>query len=99
MKGKNNKSTSAPPIVITNASSGQFSIARYSGGCRFNGTLYLYKPIHDILVREDWDRVYESLFYNEFIEAVKTGVKPELAKKPRNNKRNADYGKSLFDTI
>lgn len=45
------------PETITNASQSQFSIARYSGGCRVDGTEYKYDPDTDTLVRLDvWEK-------------------------------------------
>ncbi len=74
-------------IVIANVSTSYFSIARYSGGVKFNDKLYLYCPIHDILVREDWMPIYRKLHFKEFIEAVKTGIKPKLPSYQQANSR------------
>jgi len=41
------------PFVITNVSQTQFSIARYSCGCRYNGEHYVYLPLTDELIRDD----------------------------------------------
>ena len=41
------------PFIIQGVSSTQFSVARYSGGCRYNGRGYLYIPATDELVRDD----------------------------------------------
>lgn len=50
------------------------SVARFSGGCRINGVFYAYVPQRDILVREDWLKLYSAMDYNKFIAAVKTGA-------------------------
>lgn len=47
------------PYGITNVSMSQFSVARYSGGCKFNGDSYTYLPHTDELIRDDvlkWQR-------------------------------------------
>jgi hypothetical protein len=41
------------PYGITNVSITQFSVARYYGGMNFNGSLYIYNPPTDELIRED----------------------------------------------
>lgn len=41
------------PYGITNVSMTQFSVARYYGGMNFNGSLYIYNPPTDELIRED----------------------------------------------
>lgn len=41
------------PYVIAGVSNGMFSIARYSGGCTYNGCSYTYMPQHDELIRDD----------------------------------------------
>jgi hypothetical protein len=41
------------PFGIRNVSQTQFSIARYSMGCRFNGDNYIYLPPTDELIRAD----------------------------------------------
>lgn len=41
------------PETIRSVSKGQFSIARYSGGCKVNGADYHYDPANDELVRMD----------------------------------------------
>lgn len=74
-------------IVIANVSTSYFSVARYSGGVKINGKTFLYCPIRDILVREDWMKAYQKLDYNQFLEAVKSGVKPELPSNPKSNSR------------
>lgn len=67
-------------IVIADVSSSYFSVARYSGGIKYNGTVYIYCRERDILVREDWEKFYRKLPWETFITAVKTGKKPELPK-------------------
>lgn len=88
-------------IVITNVSSSYFSVARYSGGIKYNGTVYIYCRERDILVREDWEKFYRKLPWETFITAVKTGKKPELPKKPARvkaqRKEQPDNQPSLFD--
>lgn len=44
------------PLAIGNVSKTQFSVARYSGGCRYNGTYYIYVPEIDALIRDDFHR-------------------------------------------
>jgi hypothetical protein len=41
------------PYAIANVSMTQFSVARYAGGCKYNGEHYIYWPHHDLLVRDD----------------------------------------------
>ena len=41
------------PFGITNVTQTQFSIARYYGGINFNGSMYIYYPDTDELIRED----------------------------------------------
>lgn len=41
------------PFVIRGVSQSQFSIARYYGGLKFNGSDYTYFPEADELVRDD----------------------------------------------
>lgn len=41
------------PYVIAGVSRSMFSIARYSGGCTYNGCSYTYMPQHDELIRDD----------------------------------------------
>jgi hypothetical protein len=41
------------PFGITNVTQTQFSIARYYGGINFNGSMYIYHPHTDELIRED----------------------------------------------
>jgi hypothetical protein len=41
------------PFGITNVMQTQFSIARYYGGINFNGSMYIYYPDTDELIRED----------------------------------------------
>lgn len=66
-------------IVIADVTKQPYlSVARFSGGCRVNGVFYAYVPKHDILVREDWLKVYSTMDYGKFISSVKTGNKPEL---------------------
>lgn len=51
------------PFGITNVSMTQFSIARYSMGCTFNGDQYLYVPQTDELIRSDvlkWKNKHEK---------------------------------------
>jgi len=41
------------PFGMTDVSRGMFSVARYAGGCKFNGEHYTYFPDTDELVRDD----------------------------------------------
>jgi len=41
------------PERLFNISNSQLSIARYSGGCIFNGARYVYIAEDDVLVRSD----------------------------------------------
>lgn len=41
------------PYLICGVSQTQFSIARYYGGCTFNGASYTYLPDTDELIRDD----------------------------------------------
>ena len=43
----------ATPFVIGGVSQSQLSIARYYGGCKFQGQNYSYLPITDELLRDD----------------------------------------------
>ncbi len=43
----------ATPFAIGNVSMTQFSVARFSGGCKINGESYTYILPHDQLVRDD----------------------------------------------
>ena len=41
------------PFGIRNVTQSQFSVARYYGGINFNGSIYIYYPDTDELIRED----------------------------------------------
>lgn len=41
------------PYGIQGVSTSMLSVARYSGGCKYNGDSYVYIPHTDELVRED----------------------------------------------
>lgn len=41
------------PEEIHGVSKSQFSIARYYGGIKYNGTVYVYDPTRDVLIRAD----------------------------------------------
>lgn len=41
------------PYGITDVSMTQFSVARFSGACKFNGEFYTYFPDTDELIRDD----------------------------------------------
>ena len=41
------------PYKILDVSHSQLSIARYSGGIKYNGDYFTYFPLLDILVRDD----------------------------------------------
>jgi len=40
-------------IAFTNVSMTQLSVARYYGGCKYNGSYYVYNSTDDSLIRED----------------------------------------------
>lgn len=75
------------PIVIGDVSSSFFSIARYSGGAKIQGELYIYHPERDILIKSDWEKYYRRLQWEDFINAVKSGQKPPLPKKDKTKKQ------------
>lgn len=85
-------------IIIDNISTSFFSLARYSGGARINGEIYTYVAERDILVQDDWMKFYNAMPWDEFLAAVKTGVKPKLKRKVKASpaKVNKD-APSLFD--
>ena len=68
-------------IIVTGVSTSFFSVARYTGGATIHGTAYVYCAERDILVREDWLKYYRRLPYDDFVAAVKSGIKPQLPKK------------------
>lgn len=41
------------PYIIQGVSFTQFSVARYSGGCKYNGRKYIYIPATDEFIRDD----------------------------------------------
>lgn len=41
------------PERIYHVSKTQLSVARFAGGCTFNGTYYVYNPMEDMLIRDD----------------------------------------------
>lgn len=85
------------PILIANASSMPYlSIARFTGVVGYNGHTYYYEPNRNILILEGWLKVYRSLPYDQFMEAVKTGIKPTLPKKEKKAKP-ASPTQTLFD--
>lgn len=87
-------------IVVAGVSTSIFSVARYAGGATIQGKTYTYCAEHDILVREDWHKYYRRLPYDNFIAAVKSGIKPQLPKKKTaKEKREATelQTPSLFD--
>ena len=43
----------ATPFAISGVSNGQLSIARYYGGCTYQGKQYFYVPLTDELIRDD----------------------------------------------
>jgi hypothetical protein len=52
------------PFGMTNVSMTQLSIARHSGGIRYNGEYYVYNPITDELIRADvkkWKRKQDRM--------------------------------------
>lgn len=74
-------------IVIMEVSSSYFSVARHYGGMKYNGRNYWYHPERDMLVRDDWDKFYKKMPWDDFIAAVKTGIKPKLPKKSAKAKK------------
>lgn len=44
--------------VIKNISKTQFSVARYSGGCKINGQEYIYNPKTDELILKSYFKEY-----------------------------------------
>jgi cytochrome c553 len=42
-----------PTLLYRHVSHGQLSVARYSGGARINGCIYVYNAVADELLRED----------------------------------------------
>jgi hypothetical protein len=51
------------PFLVQGVSHGQLSVARYYGGCAYQGQSYLYIPLTDELVRADvvkWLRQYRT---------------------------------------
>lgn len=70
-------------IVVPHVTNSPISVARFSGGCKVNNVFYAYVPQRDILVREDWLKAYSAMAYDDFIAALKTGVRPELPKRRR----------------
>lgn len=68
-----------PPDEIHGVSQGYFSVARYYGGCTFQGEHYTYFPTEDKLVRT-------SLLKQREKEAKK--AKREVAKKKKEKKPN-----------
>lgn len=89
--------TNDNPIIICQVSVSPFSVARHYGGARIYGTMYHYKPERDILVREDWDKVYTKVDWKTFCDAVKTGVKPTIPKRITKKEAINNNTKSLFD--
>lgn len=86
------------PIVIKDVSSSFFSIARYSGGAKIQGELYIYHPERDILIKSDWVKYYKRLTWEDFIEAVKSGQKPKLMPKAKTVTKNPkSITPSIFD--
>ena len=45
--------SSKDSIAIANVSMTQFSVARFYGGCKYNGKYFVYNPTDDSLIRED----------------------------------------------
>ena len=53
----------ATPFAISGVSNTQLSVARYFGGCKFQGRNYLYLPETDELLRDDvvkWLKKYRK---------------------------------------
>jgi hypothetical protein len=49
------------PLAICHVSKTQFSIARYSGGCKYQGKYYGYNYDTDELIREDVIKAVEKM--------------------------------------
>ena len=47
--------------VIKNISQTQFSVARYSGGCKINGKEYIYNPKTDELILKSYLKEYNKI--------------------------------------
>lgn len=47
------KLDTATPFAIGGVSNSQLSIARYYGGCTYNGRHYVYMPMTDEIIRDD----------------------------------------------
>ena len=85
------------PILILEASRQPYlSIARHTGAIRYNGSEYLYIPPRDALLRKDWVKVYQSLPYDDFLAAVRTGTKPDLKALRQQKKREQPPMPNLF---
>ena len=87
-------------ILICDVSLSYFSVARHYGGATIEGKQYRYFQERDILVRNDWVRYYRRLPWDDFLNAVKTGIKPQLSIKKeavQSLKDNMAEISSLFD--
>lgn len=73
-------------ILICDVSLSYFSVARHYGGATIEGRQYRYFQERDILVREDWVRCYQRLPWGDFVDAVKTGIKPQLSTEKKSIK-------------
>lgn len=60
------------PFMFGNVTPSQLSIARYSMGCRYNGSVYEYIPQTDELIREDVMK-----WIKNFRASIKKGDAPE----------------------
>ena len=61
------------PYGIANVSQTQFSVARFAGGCTFNGDKYVYNAQTDELIRADvlkWKRKKERTPWPKNTEAT-----------------------------
>lgn len=82
-------------IVIGDVSTSFFSVARYYGGAVIGGKTYTYTPEHDALIREDWVKYYRRMRWDDFLTAVRTGIKPKSIKKSVEEQINSQP--LLFD--
>jgi hypothetical protein len=58
--------------VYLNVSHTQLSVARLYGGCKINGTPYIYEPPQDALIRIDLLKYRKVRTWEEFLEHLKS---------------------------
>lgn len=56
------------PKIITDVSRGMFSVARYYGGCNFNGKEYVYFADRDELVLKSYVKEYKKEYYPKTVK-------------------------------